>query len=112
MQCSLVEIAPSINRVVLSGRLDAAGAAEIETSFTALVSAGGRNVLLDLRAVSFLGSLGIRLIIANARVLQRRGLALVLFGAQPQAADVFETVDLASLVPIVATEEEALARVA
>lgn len=112
MQCSALEIDSRSCRVVLTGRLDAAGAAEIETYFTGLVSAGGRHVLLDLREVTFLGSLGIRMIIANARVLQRRGLGFVLFGAQPQAADVLETVDLASLVPIVATEAEALARIA
>lgn len=112
MQCSAIDLDQHTCRVVLTGRLDAAGAAAIETYFTGLVSAGGRNVLLDLREVTFLGSLGIRLIIANARVLQRRGLGFVIFGAQPQAADVFETVDLGSLVPIVATEGEARARIA
>lgn len=105
-------LSDTIQRVALQGRLDAAGAAEIETRFTGTISAGGKNVVLDLGGVEFLGSLGIRLIIANARVLQRRGMQLLIIGAQAQPLDVFETVDLGSLVPILATEAEALARLA
>lgn len=102
-------IGDDLQRVTLVGRLDAAGADLIETGFTGLVSAGGRSVVLDMSGVSFLGSLGIRLILSNARVLQRRGRKLVICRAQAQAMDVFATVDLGTLIPIVETEADAMA---
>lgn len=108
MPFETVDGVDGVRRISLHGRLDAAGSEAIETAFTAAVSAAGQHVLLDMREVPFLGSLGIRLMLASARVLQRRGFACVIFGAQPQPMDVFETTDLGALIPIVPTEAEAL----
>jgi anti-anti-sigma factor len=94
----------------LAGRLDAAALASLELPFTATVSAGSRHVLVDLGQVAFCASLALRLFIANARVVQRRGRVMVLFGAQAAVAEVFETVALDQLMPIVATEAEAMAQ--
>ena len=109
MGLSQDEIAPGITRLTLEGRLDAAALAGLELPFTAMASAGRAHVLVDLRQVGFCASLGLRLFIANARVVQRRGRLMVLYGAQPAVAEVFETVALDKLMPIVATEAEALA---
>lgn len=86
--------------VILQGRLDGAGAEEIELPFTASLGALGKPVMLDLSAVPFVGSLGIRLLLSVARVVQRKGQRLVIFGAQPAVAEVFETVVLSELVPV------------
>jgi anti-anti-sigma factor len=112
MRFEVTELDAATDRVTLDGRLDALGAERIETSFTALTSASGKNILVDLSGVGFIGSLGIRLFIGTARVVQRRGRKMVLFGAQAQPLDVFETVALDDLIPVVATESEALAIVA
>jgi anti-anti-sigma factor len=109
MGLTTAEIAPGVARITLEGRLDAAALGSLELPFTATVSAGDRHVLVDLSQVPFCASLGLRLLIANARVVQRRGRVMVLFGAQAAVAEVFETVALAQLMPIVATEAAALA---
>lgn len=109
MRFEATELDSDTTRIVLDGRLDAVGAEKIETTFTATASASARNIVVDLAGVGFIGSLGIRMLIANARVVQRRGRRMVLFGAQPQALDVFETVALSDLIPIAATEAEARA---
>ena len=94
-------------RLILDGRLDAAGCEKVETSFTAAASAARGHVLVDLTAVDYIGSLGIRLLISAARTVRRRGQRMVILGAQQQPSDVFETVALADLIPIAATESEA-----
>ena len=95
-------------RFELTGRLDSAGVEQIEAPLTASIRNGTTNVLLDLTSVSFVGSLGIRLLISAARVLQRQSRQLALFGAQPQVAEVFETVALSDMIPTAGTQEDAL----
>ncbi|MGK7868597.1 STAS domain-containing protein [Falsiroseomonas sp. E2-1-a20] len=109
MQFDVVEISPSANKVVMLGRLDAAGAAAVETRFTASVAASGRSAVLDLTGLEFLSSLGIRMLLASARVVARRGGRVVLFGAQPMVAEVMEAMALEEVLPLVATEAEARA---
>ncbi len=112
MRFEVTELGNDTNRIRLDGRLDAVGAEKIETTFTASASSTGRHILVDMSSVAFIGSLGIRMLIASARVVQRRGRRMVLFGAQAQALDVFETVALSDLIPIVSTEAEALSLIA
>jgi anti-anti-sigma factor len=63
---------------------------------------------VDLSAVTYVGSLGMRLLISTGRAVQRRGRRMVIFGAQPQPRDVFETVALSDLIPVATTLPEAL----
>ncbi len=94
-------------RLILDGRLDAAGCEKVETQFTAATSSAQGNILVDLTGVDYIGSLGIRLLISGARTVRRRGNRMVIIGAQAQPSDVFETVALADLIPIAGSESEA-----
>jgi anti-sigma B factor antagonist len=108
----VVELGPTANKVVLAGRLDSASVGRVETPFTAALAGGDRHAVFDMRQLDFLSSLGIRLLLSVARVVARRGGRIVLFGTQPMVAEVLTTMSLDSVLPMVATEEEALARLA
>jgi len=110
MDFALTEVDPAIHRVTLRGRLDAAGAEAIDQRFSAAVGSVGKHALVDLTEVSFVASLGLRMFISVARVLQRRGAQMILFGAQPQVMEVFDAIALDQMMPVVATEAEARAR--
>lgn len=112
MRFEIVEMDGTARRIVLDGRMDAMGCEAIETGFTAAASAAGQHVLIDLSKVAYVGSLAVRLFISSVRVVTRRGLKMVIYGAQPQPLDVFETVALADLIPIVPDEAAALALLA
>lgn len=112
MEFTVHEVSPETNLVVLRGRLDAEGAAKAELPFTAAVGSVGRNAALDFTGVTFCGSLGIRMLLAVARVVQRKERRIVLFGVSPMVAEVFETVALNDLIPIVGTQAEAMAKIA
>lgn len=108
----VVEIDGQAQKIVLAGRLDTGTVGQVETPFTATLAASGKSAVLDLTGLDFLSSLGIRLLLLGARVVSRRGGKVVLFGAQPMVAEVLTAMALDQVLPLVATEEEALARLA
>lgn len=111
MEFTLRSIAPEANEVVLVGSLDAYGAEAIEARFTRAMETNDRHVLVDLGSVDFVASLGLRLIIAMARLVQRADRQMVLFAPSALVEEVFEMVALSDLVPVVATRDEARARI-
>ena len=71
-------------------------------------------VVVDLSRVSFLSSIGIRLIIQNAKALQGKGGKMTLFiGENEQVGTTLESTGISSLVPmfsdLVLAEQAALA---
>ena len=72
-----------VRKVVLAGRLDTAGVDRVETKFGAVIVPADKNTIVDLTQVSFLASMGIRMLIATARSLSRKGSKLVMYGATP-----------------------------
>ena len=101
-----------ITKVSLEGRLDSANVGHMELMFTAALVPAGKNAVVYLSAVTFLASLAIRMFISTTRALAARGGKVVLYGANEAVQDVIETMALDQIVPITATEAEALALIA
>ncbi len=110
MNITITDLPGDITCVALEGRLDAAAADAIGIRFTSATAAQGRPVVVDLAGVSFIASLGIRLLIANARSLSQKGTTMVLFGAGEQVARVLHDAAIDQLIPCVATQADAVAR--
>lgn len=100
---------PSLQLVVLSGRLDTAGVDAIENRFATATSASGRHALVDLSGVEILTSMGIRMLLSAARSMSARHTRLVLFGARDLVRDVLDIAAIDSLVPHAADEAAARA---
>ena len=97
-----------IRRIALSGRLDIPGTGEIDAKFSALAASGERRVVVDLTAVSFLASIGIRAIITNAKAQQQRGGRMVLFvGDNAPVAKTLEATGIDALIPMFASLADA-----
>ena len=90
VEMQIDELDADITRVRLSGRMDYAGASEIDAQFMELA---GRDKLLlvDLSKVAFLASMGIRTLIMAAKVLKARGDRMVLFSPDMMVAKVLQT---------------------
>ena len=112
MEMSVAELGPGLLCVALQGRLDTVGVDQVESRFTAAVAGSAGGAAVDLSAVSFLSSMGVRMIIANARAQRARGRKLVLFGARPVVQSTLLMVALDQIIPIVAERDQALARLA
>jgi anti-anti-sigma factor len=112
MQLSVAEHDPATRIVAVTGRLDAPGVERIETQFAGATVGANQNVLVDLSAVPFVGSLALRMLISAARAVQRRGHRMVLFGVDPLVRGVMESVALSDLIPLADSRETAVALLA
>lgn len=100
-----------VTKAVLMGRLDTTNVNRFETRFIDSLVPRGRPAIVDLGGVSFVASLGIRMLLSTARALSHQGKKLALYGANPLVADILETTALSDIIPVAATEAEAIALV-
>jgi anti-anti-sigma factor len=106
-----IEEAEGTTLAVLSGRLDVAGASAIELKFNAI--AGARKALVvDLSQVSFVASMGIRLLLIAGKTVTSKGGKMALLAPSPEVAAVLKTAGITSIIPICAARDAALATVA
>ncbi len=111
MEMQVTEIAPQTIRVTLTGRLDMAGAEKIDLGFSAVAGAN-RRIMVDLSAVTFLASIGIRTLLVGAKTVLRRGGKLVLLNPLPDVEEVLEVTGVTDLMPVARNEAAALAALA
>ena len=110
MPISIVELDGNVTKVMLSGRIDIAGAREVEMPM-AVVAGSCRAVVVDLSAVDFMASLGLRGIVVSARSIFSKKGKIVLLMPQPQVEEVITTTGIHTLIPIYHDEGDAIAAV-
>jgi anti-anti-sigma factor len=108
MQISSEEMAGGITRVVLDGRMDIAGAAAVDLKMN-LIAGSAKKLLVDLEKVAFLGSMGLRSIVAPARAVKSRGGKVVLFAPNEMVESVLKTSGIDTLLPVCHDLEAAIA---
>jgi len=99
MPIATEELEGGITRVILDGRLDIEGAALVDLPMN-VIPGSKKAVLIDLQKVSFLGSMGLRALVAPARAIKGRGGKVVLFGPNELVEKVLKTSGMETLLPI------------
>lgn len=99
-----------IRRLRITTRLDVQGVTQVEPSVLAVLTAPGARTIVDLSAVDFVGSLGLRVFFSAARAARGRDARFVLVGAQPAVQRVFDQAAVGAVVPIAAHEADAIER--
>jgi anti-anti-sigma factor len=110
MPITVLDLEGGITKVLLSGRIDIGGAKEIELPM-AVVAGSRRAVVVDLSAVEFMASLGLRGIVISAQSIQRKKGRMVLLSPRPLVEEVITTTGVNTLVPIYHDEVDAIAAV-
>ena len=100
MELQYSEIEKSIRLIKLSGRLDIIGVGAIETRFAAHCAGETPRVIVDLSAVDFLASIGIRLLTLNAKSIVSRGGRMVLLNPGAGIREVLEITGISAIIPI------------
>lgn len=108
MAISMEELTGGITKVILDGRLDIEGAAAVDLQMN-VIAGSKRAVLVDLQKVSFLGSMGLRALVAPARAIKSRGGKIVLFGPNELVEKVLKTSCVDTLIPVHHELESAIA---
>ncbi len=106
-----MEEVDGVCRIVLNGKLDAKGAEAIELHFTAAVANRSR-VAVDLTAVDYIASIGIRILVLAGKTVARRSGKLVMFGASEPVAKVLTASGLTEIVPLLDSRDAAVAALA
>jgi anti-anti-sigma factor len=94
--------------VVLVGHLDSNTSPEAQAALDATLAGGGRKVVIDFRALDYISSAGLRVLLGTAKRLKQEGGALRLFGLNETVREVFEISGFATILTVVDTEANAL----
>jgi len=91
-----VESRETVTTLTLVGELDLAARTELDGPVGRLVSAGERQLRIDLAAVTFCDSTGLSTLIRAKRVAAEAGCSLYVVGATGTVADILEMTHLAA----------------
>ncbi|MFL6831288.1 MAG: STAS domain-containing protein [Xanthobacteraceae bacterium] len=111
MDMSVDDLAGGITKIVLRGRFDTTSAVVVELPFNKLVTEK-RKIIVDLSAVNFLASYGIRVLLVGAKIVNGKGGSLVILCPDNNVAKVLKTAGMDALIPIHQTEAAAMAALA
>jgi len=96
-----------IRLIKLGGKLDIIGTGEIETKFTGYCAGDEIRVVVDLSAVDFLASIGIRLLLLTAKSVAKRDGKMVIINPIPDVQSVLEVTGIPAIIPIYSQLESA-----
>jgi anti-anti-sigma factor len=102
-----------VTKAALGGRLDSRSVrddAQGEAYFFSHIPKE-QPAVVDLSRVSFIASLGVRMLIDTARALDRNGARLALYGANDNVLDILKYTEIRHVITVVDTEAEAVAAV-
>jgi anti-sigma B factor antagonist len=106
-QLEIVQLPGEVCRLSLRGRLDTPGVDAVETRVYAALSRG--HGVVDLTGVTFLASLGIRMLITAAKSVHKRGARLVLVSPRGLVDDALRHSSIDDIIPVAPDLDAALA---
>lgn len=98
-------------KINLAGRMDVQGTQEIDLKFNGY-TATQRAVIVDMAAVDFLSSLGIRSLLLVGKAILKRGGKMVLLNPDSSVTHILQMAGIDTLIPIYKSLDEARAAVA
>ena len=90
----------SYTHLTLTGKMDIAGVKEIADKFSRLAVERKRNVIVEMSGVTFLGSMGLRILLSAAKSLKQEKKKLILLNPQPLVNEVLEASGIGDVVAI------------
>lgn len=101
MPISYNDIGENLRRIVISGQLDMPGTDSVASRLAELTAAPKKGVVVDLSAVKFLASIGIRALLVSAKAVQQRGGKMVLVASQGSTVMMsLEATGIDELIPV------------
>jgi len=103
----VIEANDAYTHVALRGKLDVTGVGDVERELARQTVARRRPAIVDISAVDVLASIGVGMLVKNARSMHSYGL---IFGvvATGLGKEVLERLKVNTIFPVVATYEDAL----
>ena len=93
----------------LRGRLDASSSPGVEQRLLSLIDQGESRIVLDFSELSYISSIGLRVLIATAKSIQKTRGKLALASLNNHVQEIFRIAGFTSIFSIYPTREEAVA---
>ena len=94
--------------VSAEGRVDGANAREFDDALQAAISESDSALIMDLEALSYISSAGLRVLLLVAKKFQKRDGKLVVCSLSSSIKEVFEISGFDQIIPLHASRSEAL----
>lgn len=107
MHLSTESLPGGVIKVVLDGLLDIKGTLAIDPQFNAIAEEN-TSMVVDLSAVTFIASIGIRTLLTGAKTIQARRGRFVLLNPQAEVEKVLKVSGVDVLMPIYADADAAV----
>ncbi len=91
--------------VRLHGRIDSITAPDVEKCLNALISGGSRMLVLDMQAVHYMSSLGLRVLLSAQKQLNKADGEILICGPPPSVLELFDMSGFKMLFRIFPTQE-------
>ncbi len=102
MSISHNDVGDNLRCIAISGRLDTPGTDSVAAKLEELIAALKNGVVVDLSALRFLASIGIRALITSAKAVQQRGGKMV-----PSVRMILEATGIGQLLPVFSNTADA-----
>lgn len=89
-----------VTHVTLDGRLDLAGAETAESRFSAVLSARPDVVIVDLGKLTFMASVGLRLLMTSGKSLAKAGASMLLINPDETARAILKSTAIDKVLPV------------
>lgn len=93
--------------IAVSGKLDTDTAVKADSVFSEVLNRQN-HLLVDLSALRYISSAGLRILLLTAKRVQQKGGGIVLFGLQDNVNEIFEISGFSSLFRICKDKEAAV----
>lgn len=109
MDIEIQDLENDIKKIVLEGRLDIKGSSEIEAQFSNHVATKKAGIVVEMSGVDFIASIGMRLLLSNARAVQKWGGKMVLLNPTDLVDDALKISGIDQLIEVYRDEAAAIA---
>lgn len=93
--------------LVVNGRLDVMTATDFEKECQGLIDDGVKKLVIDLSALEYISSAGLRAILSSAKKIKAAGGSIIFCGLAGMVEEVFLVSGLGSIFVVTATSDEA-----
>ena len=107
MSIATEELSGGVTKVILTGRIDFDTAPAVDSQMNA-IAGSHKAILVDMQKVTFLGSVGLRALVAPGLNLKNKGGRIVFFGPNEMVEKVLKASGSDTLIPVHHDLESAL----
>ncbi|MCC9620341.1 STAS domain-containing protein [Thalassospira sp. MA62] len=96
-----------VQTILMIGRLDSSSAAEAEATVKAVIEQGADRLLIDMSALDYISSAGLRVVLVAAKNMQKTGGSMAVCGMSPSVREVFEMTGFLKILKVYDREADA-----